>query len=125
MICPTCRSEYREGYTRCANCDVDLVQPDPPARAPEVALVKVFETGNAALIPLLESLFNDGGIEYMAKGEAIQDLFGWGRFGTNLNYVIGPVQFYVRDDDADDARQLIETLNLPVPPGTDGESENG
>lgn len=27
MICPACESEYRAGYTRCASCDVDLVEP--------------------------------------------------------------------------------------------------
>ncbi len=26
-ICPSCRAEYREGYTRCAACGVDLVHP--------------------------------------------------------------------------------------------------
>lgn len=25
MYCPLCRSEYREGFTRCSACDVDLV----------------------------------------------------------------------------------------------------
>ena len=25
MYCPVCKAEYREGYTRCADCDVDLV----------------------------------------------------------------------------------------------------
>lgn len=25
MICPSCESEYRAGFTRCASCDVDLV----------------------------------------------------------------------------------------------------
>ena len=25
MFCPVCKAEYREGYTRCADCDVDLV----------------------------------------------------------------------------------------------------
>jgi hypothetical protein len=125
MICPKCRSEYREGYARCADCDVDLVQPEPVSTEPEVALVKVYETGNPAVIPLLESLFNDAKIQYMAKGEAIQDLFGWGRFGTGLNYVIGPVQFYVREDEAEDARRILETLKLPVPPIADGDSESG
>jgi hypothetical protein len=26
MICPSCGSEYREGFTRCADCDVDLAE---------------------------------------------------------------------------------------------------
>lgn len=75
---------------------------------PEVALVKVYETGNAALIPLYESLLDSAGIEYMAKGEALQDLFGAGRFGTNP--IAGPVEFWVREEMAEEARQLAETL---------------
>jgi len=26
MICPVCRDEYRPGFTRCATCNVDLVE---------------------------------------------------------------------------------------------------
>jgi hypothetical protein len=26
MFCPECRDEYRPGFTRCATCDVDLVE---------------------------------------------------------------------------------------------------
>jgi hypothetical protein len=29
MFCPQCNAEYRPGFTRCSDCDVDLVQ-DPP-----------------------------------------------------------------------------------------------
>ena len=31
MFCPKCRGEYREGVTRCAICDVDLIAVVPPA----------------------------------------------------------------------------------------------
>lgn len=36
MFCPECRAEYRSGFTRCADCDVDLVRElsEPPAQAP-------------------------------------------------------------------------------------------
>jgi hypothetical protein len=30
MYCPSCRSEYRAGFSRCAHCDVDLVAELPP-----------------------------------------------------------------------------------------------
>lgn len=29
MVCPECRAEYRPGFSRCADCDVDLVQELP------------------------------------------------------------------------------------------------
>ncbi len=30
MICPKCHAEYREGFTRCSDCGVDLVVTLPP-----------------------------------------------------------------------------------------------
>jgi hypothetical protein len=27
MICPLCKAEFREGFTRCSDCDIDLVSP--------------------------------------------------------------------------------------------------
>jgi hypothetical protein len=33
MICPICKAEYRQGFTRCADCDVDLVY-ELPVQAP-------------------------------------------------------------------------------------------
>jgi hypothetical protein len=32
MYCPQCKAEYRQGFTRCADCDVELVHEPPPAR---------------------------------------------------------------------------------------------
>ena len=115
MICPDCGSEYREGFVRCRACDVDLIEP-PPAE-PDVELVKIYECGNAALVPLVESILADAGIEYMTKGEGLQDLFGWGRFGSNMNYVIGPVEFHVRADVADEARAAVAAIEAsPILP---------
>lgn len=31
MICPECKAEYRPGFTRCADCDVELVWEQPEA----------------------------------------------------------------------------------------------
>lgn len=30
MFCPLCKAEYREGFTHCVDCDVDLVNELPP-----------------------------------------------------------------------------------------------
>lgn len=29
MFCPVCKAEYRRGFTRCSDCDVDLVRELP------------------------------------------------------------------------------------------------
>ena len=117
MICPSCGSEYRPEFTRCSDCDVDLIEPPPPEEPPrQIDLVKIFETGNPALIPLVESVLADAGIEFMTKFENVQHLFGWGTFGSNLNYVVGPVYFLVRGEDVEEARTLVAHLADEVPP---------
>jgi len=35
MICPQCKAEYRPGFTRCADCDVDLVWEKQYTQGPE------------------------------------------------------------------------------------------
>jgi hypothetical protein len=116
MICPECGSEYRDGFTRCSDCDLDLVEPELlPAEEPDVKLVKVYETGNPALIPLLQSLFDGAGVEFMLKGDAIQDLFGWGRIGARANFITGPVEFHVREDKAAEAQALVDSVEQSLP----------
>ncbi len=42
MFCPECRDEYRPGFTRCATCDLDLVESletSAPAHKPAPAIV--------------------------------------------------------------------------------------
>jgi hypothetical protein len=44
MYCPQCKAEYREGFTRCSDCDVDLV--DNYARAARHPLAKKLAVGD-------------------------------------------------------------------------------
>jgi hypothetical protein len=37
MYCPSCKSEFREGFTRCGSCEVDLVHEIPPEESPASA----------------------------------------------------------------------------------------
>ncbi|HEY6140579.1 MAG TPA: hypothetical protein VI670_22720 [Thermoanaerobaculia bacterium] len=118
MICPECGSEYREGFVRCADCDVELAAPPPalPDDRAKIELVKVWEGGNPALVPVLESLLDDAGIEFSTTSENLQDLFAWGRFGGGFNYAIGPIMIYVRTEDEVDARAIVAGLAQPAPP---------
>ncbi|HET9400543.1 MAG TPA: hypothetical protein VFO34_06300 [Candidatus Acidoferrales bacterium] len=49
MFCPVCKSEYREGYTRCADCDVPLVNllAAEPESLDHAALARVWEGSDA------------------------------------------------------------------------------
>lgn len=38
MFCPQCGAEYRQGFTRCSDCDVDLVVTPPDAADSEAAV---------------------------------------------------------------------------------------
>jgi hypothetical protein len=115
MFCPVCQGEYREGFTFCKDCGVALVAelPREPEVYPDGDLVRVFATSEAALIPVVQSLLDDAGIGVMTKGEPVQDFFALGRlFGTNP--VVGPVEFLVRPDQAEEAVRLLEGLGEPL-----------
>lgn len=102
MYCPGCTSEYRDGLTRCSSCELDLVE--SLTREPDVQLLKVFETRNAAVATVYESLLVDGGIEYVASKGGGQDLS------------FGPAEFHVTADVADEARQLAAVLEQSPEP---------
>jgi hypothetical protein len=82
------------------------------ARTSEVTLEPVLRTADAGLIPLAKSLLEGEGIEYLVRGENLQDLFGAGRLG-GYNYITGPAEFLVHPHDAERARTLLEGLDAP------------
>lgn len=117
MVCPECGSEYRAGYTQCADCEVPLVEAEPEEEGePDAELVKVWESNNAAVLPLVESVLIDAEIEFMTRAEGLQELFALGRVGTGSNNAIGPVEIWVRKEDEAEARALVDMLNEPVTP---------
>ena len=125
MFCPQCRAEYREGVTECPQCGVPLVAELPAEEAgePGTKLVRIYATGEAAIIPVVESVLASAGIEYLAKGEEVQDLFGFGRMGTNYSYIAGPVEFMVREEDEAAAREALAGLETPIPEDSEAPSE--
>jgi hypothetical protein len=102
-FCPTCRSEYRAGFERCADCGAALVDALPP-RAPVGASIQEVAVAT-----------------YPTRGEAEQ----WARFletagiqavvailppgGTYpFEQLMPPHALRVRAHDATRARQLLE-----------------
>jgi hypothetical protein len=113
VICPNCGAEYQPGFTECADCLVDLVEPgaepvggsEPAERSPAALAdpVCVYRSTQRGRLPLAESLLRSAGIPFVASGEHLQPL-------TGLD-VFGPAELYVSAADADDARAGLADLD--------------
>ena len=115
MFCPECRSEYREGFTTCADCEVALVPELPPEDHEGEALVTVLDDGDPGRLALAHSLLDDAGISHIVAGEGLQDLFGLGRLGAGFNVITGPAHIQVPESRAEEARELLEELEFAEP----------
>lgn len=110
MFCPECRTEYREGFTECADCKVPLVEEFPPLASPpehkskQSNLVTVLSTVNAAAMALAKSILEDAKIRFNVKGELSKAMFS-----------IGIMQIQVSKDDEEEARELLEGIEESPP----------
>ena len=115
MFCPVCESEYREGFSRCADCDVALVATlASPAQAhPDTGDVEtVFATGDPVLLMTAKALLDQAGIPYFSRGEGTQDLLGLGRFGTGFSLLAGPMEIRVGALRSEEAVELLRAADL-------------
>jgi hypothetical protein len=114
MICPTCGAEYVPGFTRCADCSVDLVEtsescPEPKSGGNAEPLplgeapVCVYRATLRGRAPLAESLLRSAGIRFAVAGEHLQHLTMVDGYGL--------VQLYVSAADAADARAILADLD--------------
>ena len=81
---------------------------------PDSELVVVLRTTDEGLTIIAKSILDAENINYIVKGQAVQDILGLGRLG-GANYVTGPVVFLVHKDDADDARAVLQAEGLIEP----------
>ena len=100
MFCPACRAEYREGYFRCADCDVDLVEKLPELKDKQgfVALASVFTEGEIAVI---KAILDQEGIDYYFHGEQAH----------RLAALPLEARLMVREDFKEDAEALLSNLD--------------
>ncbi len=108
MFCPKCQTEYREGFTECADCHVALVEqlPDQHDAADhdipdDVRLVHILETDNLADVASIKLLLDSEGIEYALQGDIMKFV-----------RPVDRVSLVVRKDDADRVRELLKTIKL-------------
>ena len=105
MFCPHCRAEYRDGFRVCSDCGVDLVDALPPEPEPEfVNLKEVLATYNPADVAFLKSLLESEGIQYFFKGEHF----------LYMRPLADPVRLMVREDQVEEALELLKDVDLSV-----------
>ncbi|MBS4021891.1 MAG: DUF2007 domain-containing protein [Dethiobacter sp.] len=111
MFCPKCGDEFIPRVKECPDCNVSLIEKVPKTETnsnPEyVELVTVLVTRDMGELMIAKSLLEAEGIYCFAKGEKIQNLFGYGSLGAGYNLLVGPVQLQVADADANDARAIL------------------
>jgi hypothetical protein len=113
MFCPQCGEEFAWHIMVCPVCDVDTVDRLPgPAPTPDVEIVRILTTGDAGLIAVARSILEGEGICYFVRGDGVQEPFGPGRI-SGFHVAIGPAEFWVREDDAHRARELLDGLTAP------------
>lgn len=105
MFCPHCKAEYREGFSVCADCGVDLIDALPREPEPEfVHFIEILATYNPADIAFLKSILDAEGIVYFFKGEHFM----------YMRPLADPVRLMVRADQAADAAELLRDVHLAV-----------
>ena len=103
MFCPKCKSEYRDGFYKCADCGVDLVAQIPPE--PEVGyvdLVEVYSTYQQSDIAFIKSVFDGEGITYYFEGESSIMLVAAGAYARLL----------VKAEEVQRAKEILQDLGF-------------
>jgi hypothetical protein len=100
MFCPQCRSEYIEGITECAECQVALVEELPLEEIPEydeLVVIRTYVTEDE--VELAKSLLAANGIEATLASDTAAGLA-----------FAGGVRLLVHKDDVEKAEELFKDL---------------
>jgi hypothetical protein len=119
MWCPSCGAEYRQGFTHCPDCDVDLVEeePDEPEQPPSgpspltldpdslgPELVGVDVVFGHARGELVRSFLRGSGIEASLTGDGET----WGQVYKVFRGPMAAIRVLVRPDDFEHARASLD-----------------
>ena len=112
MICPKCGTEYRQGFDKCFDCDVLLIdekefqelqerEEAERERYRHMDIVRVYSVQGQPEADLIKSLLEANGIESFTKGRAVQSVHPFTVDG------LGEIRILVREEDADRASKII------------------
>lgn len=108
MFCPQCGCEYRPGFTKCADCGVNLVDrlPEEPRYAKDghvdnTRLVPVLETRDRSDVLTIKMVLDPEGVEYFIQGETLA-------IARNSD----PFVLLVKENDLERVKELFKGVKL-------------
>ncbi|NQT32302.1 MAG: hypothetical protein HQ594_01350 [Candidatus Omnitrophica bacterium] len=114
MYCPKCRTEYRDGFDRCADCDVVLVHelpresrdagPEEKEAVKEGAGKTLGMYATHAEAEIITGFLKSCGIEAIVSQSKYK---GWAPYGSSFKRGIPVV---VLEEDLEKAKELIESM---------------
>lgn len=121
MICPNCGSEYREGYLRCADCNVDLVHPESEnliETDSKHELKRVLETQQHELLIEISLVLENRNIPYLAQSGTAFDASG---IVDQTHNLIWRGALWVPESYEEEADQIIEEIQDELSNKSSGE----
>jgi hypothetical protein len=75
-FCPKCHSEYRPGFTRCTDCDAELVESLPEEKVEEfhqteLELVELASFPDYSEAEMIQELLQENGIPTVLRGDVV------------------------------------------------------
>jgi hypothetical protein len=107
MYCPKCRTEYRKGFTSCADCEIPLVhelpsEPPPPPAPEYVNFINLYSPQNEIEASMLKSILDSEGISYFVRN----DNFGSLEVGPHIG-LFNAKMIEVQDNQYEKAKELL------------------
>ena len=105
MFCPKCRTEYREGYSKCVDCSIDLIDELPEEPEPEfIEYEEVMGTYNPADVAFIKSLLDSENITYYFNAESFM----------SVRPLVEPARLMVKKDEVESVKMLLKDIKLAI-----------
>lgn len=104
MFCPKCKAEYREGFSRCADCDIDLISELPPEKEQTVEYIdykKIITFSSRYEADLAQGLLEANDVFAVVYGDDA------GGIQPGLTFAIG-VRLMVKEEDVESAKEILK-----------------
>jgi Putative prokaryotic signal transducing protein len=110
MFCPKCKTEYKKGFSRCADCDVDLIPELPPEpEAPEeyVDLINIKTFSSRQDAELAKGLLAANGVNAVVSGD------DYGGINPGLAFSSG-VRLLVKEEEVVNAKRIFREAGISI-----------